>query len=1500
VSIDVAALNLHGVGNVVWDVEVVNGAAPAQVVWQKRLASSGYGDGAGSASYVGPCDADPAASENTVKVWVVGVYSAPVSAVGTFAGGAAGGATGDAIAFDNPTLPGDPLEKTVTCSPNSDAKVRFDVSLARPAEQGFFDVAVSFEDIFCSAKLDCENDQGGDLDLLHDATGARDMTAVFGFACTASPTGSTYLYMDDPYILCDGHAPLEVKVDANGQGTVDFGHAPSANPGGYLFAASVYRGVEALAHKAYWNISFGLNEAAFETLGKCTLIGRATASKNAFPQEPEGFPLPEGAVYPVIDWSVELSHGGETPGRSCSQHQVNVDGSGVATNYLGYLAAPNAFSWATDVIYLDNRFEPATGIVLKKAGFSCNPSCAHGSCSGVDTCDCTGTGYTGDTCATPACTTPCDNGGLCAAPDTCDCAGTGYEGASCATDIDECTVGSDNCDMNGTCANTAGSFSCACNAGFAGNGVTCDACPAGEVQPSAGEAACVPCGAGTYDDGSEVCASCSTCDAEHYQTAACIATADTQCAWCPEVGNCSTTVTCTTADDAVCASCPAGRAQTAPGQPCTDIDGCAGNPCAAGVSCTDVPAPGTGFTCGACPTGQWGDGETCTGCTAVAVCAGSLSCTTADDSVCSACAAGYSQVSAGDDCTDVDECGLGTDNCDANATCTNTSGGFTCACNSGYEGDGTACSDIDGCAGTACAVGVSCTDVAAPGTGFTCGACPAGQWGDGVTCTVCAAVANCAGTLSCTTAADSVCSACATGYGQASAGADCADVDECALGTDDCDANATCANSVGSFSCTCVAGYYGDGVTCPACTAIGNCTSGLTCTNASDSQCSSCAPGYAEPGCTDIDDCSPSPCLNGGTCIDGVDSYACSCVNGYIGTDCEVAPMPAAFSCTGTVCANNTTGEVYVPAGDFWMGCNATPNGTDANCSGNEFWQHLVTLSAYAIDRGEVTASAYTACVTDGACTVPSTTGGTYGTYEPAVSKQDHPINYVNWNQASSYCAWAGKAAGAQRLCTEAEWERAARGGCDTVTGDCSDGSQMRKYPWDAGDGSATVPPTCSLANMDNAGYCEPTTYTAAVGSRPIGASPYGAYDMAGNVWEWVNDGYASSYGGEAVTNPSGSVSSSNRVYRGGGFSDVAADVRASKRYSAPPENAYYVIGFRCCRSEFCAVDADCGAGQTCSDSACIDDPCDPEPCLNGGTCSPSGVSYTCSCIDGYTGDDCEIVPPPSGFSCTGAVCANDTTGEVWVPAGDFWMGCNSVLDANCVGDESAQHVVMLSEYVIDRGEVTASEYKACVVAGACTVPSTTGGTWGTYDPAGKQDHPINYVDWNQASAYCAWNKPGTGVQRLCTEAEGEKAARGGCDTVTGDCSNGNQMRKYPWDMGDGSPAIEPTDCTYARWNGCSVATDTSAVGSYPAGASPYGVYDMAGNVWEWVSDWYESPYAGGAMTDPTGPASGLLRVVRGGSFFNVAASVRASTRGHLTPNTAGFALGFRCCGSLP
>ncbi|TNF32421.1 MAG: hypothetical protein EP329_10250 [Deltaproteobacteria bacterium] len=439
-AIAVAPLELPGITDADYVLTVTNGAAGGgDVVWTRALTSTSHGDGAGSLSYVGPCDADTGV--NTVRLELLALHDANgVVAPETYL---------------NPT----PVEREAVCVPNGDVAVTFDLTLARRAEQGFFDVAVELDDLFCSAKLDCEDDAGNDLELLHDASGARAMTVVLGLACTGRVAGSTptWLYMDDPIIACDGLVG-DVRVSAAGLGNVDLTTAPSANPGDYLFGAAVYRGVEGLANKAYWNISFGLDAAHIDDFGACRLRGRATASADPFPQEALGFPLPEGSVYPVIDWDVLVSDGG---GRQCHRHEVNVTDSGVATTYLGYLPLFAGFTWGTSPIYLQHRLDGTTGTVLSAGGPICNPSCAHGVCTATDTCDCAGTGYTGALCETPVCTTACDNGGSCVAPDTCLCL-NGFWGTSCQN---ACTAVA-NCAVPPTCTDASDSVCGACDEGF--------------------------------------------------------------------------------------------------------------------------------------------------------------------------------------------------------------------------------------------------------------------------------------------------------------------------------------------------------------------------------------------------------------------------------------------------------------------------------------------------------------------------------------------------------------------------------------------------------------------------------------------------------------------------------------------------------------------------------------------------------------------------------------------------------------------------------------------------------------------------------------------------------------------------------------------------------------------------------------------------------------------------------------------------------------------------
>ncbi len=258
--------------------------------------------------------------------------------------------------------------------------------------------------------------------------------------------------------------------------------------------------------------------------------------------------------------------------------------------------------------------------------------------------------------------------------------------------------------------------------------------------------------------------------------------------------------------------------------------------------------------------------------------------------------------------------------------------------------------------------------------------------------------------------------------------------------------------------------------------------------------------------------------------------------------------------------------------------------------------------------------------------------------------------------------------------------------------------------------------------------------------------------------------------------------------------------------------------------------------------------------------------------------------------------------GMAFIPAGEFFMGSD---EPDALDSEGPAHHVLLSAYCIDLNEVTVSQYKACSDAGKCRRASKVN-VWmdidaeqraafdplcNMNDPGGRADHPVNCLTWQMSQDFCAVQN-----KRLPTEAEWELAARG------------TDGRIYPW--GDEPPTAEHlnacgSECVaWANQNNQALTamydTDdgyahTAPVGSFPKGASKYGLHDVVGNVWEWVGDGY-LPYTDEEQTDPRGPTRSDMRVMRGGAWNGGhVAWVRPTFRHRDYPDVKGYGIGFRC-----
>jgi len=335
-EISVAPLALTGVTGATYDLRIYNSAivdiaTADKIVALTGLTSAQYGDHEGALTYVAPCDANtPSADDNfnTVELVTTGFTSADSNDT-----------------FQLPCPDTTPCRIQKECLENADVLVQFNLTVMRNAKQGFFDVAVNFEDIFCSAKVDCLPEP-----LLHDSRGIRGATVVYGLACTGGPgSGASKLLFDDLVLECGNNGSLTVVTQPNEAGNgnqLSPAHA-STDTAFLVFQTAIYQGAEGLTcgldgnnqpiscQKIYSNTAIGIGDKVLST--SCKLTTRATAGLAGFTQ------IPGSSAYPFIDVNVPISDG--TNRLTCGANPMNAPScaaqtpTGVCTLYTDVSAA---------------------------------------------------------------------------------------------------------------------------------------------------------------------------------------------------------------------------------------------------------------------------------------------------------------------------------------------------------------------------------------------------------------------------------------------------------------------------------------------------------------------------------------------------------------------------------------------------------------------------------------------------------------------------------------------------------------------------------------------------------------------------------------------------------------------------------------------------------------------------------------------------------------------------------------------------------------------------------------------------------------------------------------------------------------------------------------------------------------------------------------------------------------------------------------------------------
>ena len=1065
----------------------------------------------------------------------------------------------------------------------------------------------------------------------------------------------------------------------------------------------------------------------------------------------------------------------------------------------------------------------------------------------------------------------------------CDCNDGYYGNGTDCENSDECDVngaagvvggitddlwGVNDCSPDATCTDTVGSFNCTCDTGYSGNGTACeniDECDeangTGQIHDCDENASCTDtigawecaCNTGFEGNGTAgFCADIDECD-ELNGTG--------------QIHNCTTNASCNNTVGAWECSCDEGYWGTDASVACDNIDECETDAainlsgvfheCHNNATCADTDG---NYTC-TCDIGYEGDGFNCTDIDECANsnlrslleadCHANAACSNTDGSYECACNDGY--YGNGTDCANSDECALnvaagelggvtdqfyGVNLCHVNATCSDTDGNYTCACNEGFDGDGFTCEDIDECADPIrrqaiendCHVNAACTNTIGS---YECG-CNDGYFGNGTDCAnsdECAingtaatyvgvedgffGLNDCHANATCSDTDGNYTCACDLGYG--GDGFDCQDIDECADSRlrnaleDNCHDNAGCTNTDGSYECGCNDGYFGDGIECAnsdECSingtagilagvtdqfwGVNSCHVNATCSDTDGNYTCACNDGFEGDGftCEDIDECADpvrraaieNDCHADAACTNTIGSYECGCNDGYFGngTDCE----------NSNECGTDTAGVLGGVTDGFWdtHNCDANANCTDNvgsfDCACNDGYSGNGT---FCEDVNECDDAALNQCHADSDCM--NLDGGYNCTcHDGYVDNNGDGFNCTDFDE----CA-------------------------DASFNDCADHAICMNEP-------GTYSCSCTLGYDGNGTVCEDidecddANGTGQVHDCDANA---GCTNTDG-AWNCTcNDGYF----GDGVTCEDFDECDDANV--AGIFDDCSADAACNNTigsFECTCNDGYIGNGTvcedvdECDELDVCHAEASChnypgsfnctcndgweGDGLTCTDiDECVNETHD---CHANATCTNIDASWECECNVGYAGngttvcdniDECTSADLPHDCDVNAICTDTDGSYECACMTGgsenhEFFTGDG--MNGNCAAvnecdDPALNYCDGVAESCVDRDDVNVDPGYDCVCNDGFQQGATNNTVFDLYgienifdcddidecaDPAAN-DCSADAICGNTYGSYnctCATGYAGNGTHcediDECTEGSHE------CDEATSTCNN--------------------------------------------------------------------------------------------------------------------------------